>query len=216
MKLPLVISLIFALMLFSTSSSSLAQTTNSPPVLENIPNQNEDEGDNPTIKFFATDADPLDKLTFSSSPLPRFASLVNNGDRTASLVLSLSYSDAGIYPITITVTDNGLPQGSDSQTFTLEILDDGDPPEIDVLIENTIEEIIDMVEEGTLNYGQGNSLIVKLENAAKKITSSQNSAGQNILNTFINQVQTFVKTGKISDAEGQSLIDDIQIIIDNL
>ena len=100
--------------------------SNSAPVLLPIGDQKEDEDDTSEIYFTATDPDPDDILTFTSSPLPRFAVLIDNGDRTARLFMATSLSDAGSYQITITVTDNGSPNLSDSETFDLVITDDGD------------------------------------------------------------------------------------------
>jgi len=101
--------------------------SNSAPVLLPIGDQKEDEDDTSELYFTATDPDSGDTLTFTSSPLPRFAVLIDNGDRTARLVMATSFNDAGSYQITITVTDNGTPNLSDSETFFLEVLDDGDP-----------------------------------------------------------------------------------------
>jgi len=107
---------------------SEAGAGNSKPVLLPIGDQKEDEGDTSEIYFSATDDDDI--LTFTSSTLPRFAVLVDNGDGTGKLALATSLSDAGTYQITITVTDNGSPNQSDSETFDLVINDEGDEPEV--------------------------------------------------------------------------------------
>jgi len=110
--------------------------SNSAPDLLPISDQKEDENDTSAVYFTATDPDPDDILTFTSSSLPRFAVLIDNGDRTARLAIATSFSDAGSYQITITVTDNGTPNLSDSETFTLTIQNDiGGVPAI---IDNTI------------------------------------------------------------------------------
>jgi len=108
---------------------SEAGASNSKPVLMPIGDQKEDENDTSEIYFSATDDDD-DILTFTSSVLPRFAVLMDNGDGTAKLALTTSLNDAGTYQITITVTDNGSPNQSDSETFDLVINDDGDEPEV--------------------------------------------------------------------------------------
>jgi len=107
---------------------SEAGASNTKPVLMPIGDQKEDEGDTSEVHFSATDDDDI--LTFTSSTLPRFAVLIDNGDGTAKLVLATSLNDAGTYQITITVTDNGSPNQSDSETFDLVINDDGDEPEV--------------------------------------------------------------------------------------
>jgi len=100
------------------------------PVLLPIGDQKEDEGDTSQIHFSATDLDSDDILTFTSSTLPLFAVLIDHGDGTARLEMATSLNNAGTYQITITVTDNGSPNLSDSETFDLVINDDGDEPEV--------------------------------------------------------------------------------------
>src|SRR3990172_5925582 len=184
----LLASLIFSIIMLFPFSSSLAATTNSPPVLEPIGNLDEDEDDSQILMLFATDPDEGDILKFSSSQLPRFLTLVDNGDRTAELRMETSLNDQGTYPITITVTDNGSPQLSDSETFTLTILNDGDPPSTDEAIQKTINDINTLVSDGKFNVGQATSLLEKIDAAAKKIESRQSSAADKILRAFINQV----------------------------
>ena len=209
----LLASLILSSIMVYPFSSSLAATTNSPPVLEPIGNLDEDEDDSQILMLFATDPDEVDILKFSSSPLPRFLTLVDNGERSAELRMETSLNDQGTYSITITVTDNGSPQLSDSETFTLTILNDGDPPSPDESIQKTIDDINTMVLDGKFSEGQATSLVEKLEAAAKKIESLQSSAADKILRAFINQVDAFVKSGQLTYDEGQMLIDDIQIIL---
>jgi hypothetical protein len=73
--------------------------------------------------------------------------------------------------------------------------------------EDLIEQIDDLVAGGSLNSGQGNALEAKLEAALQKIEDGQTSAAVNELNAFIKQVQSYVKAGTLSAAEGDALID---------
>lgn len=75
-------------------------------------------------------------------------------------------------------------------------------------IKDLIEEIYLLIEEGILNKGQGNSLIVKLDNVLKKLDQGKTKAACNNLNAFINHVQGFVRGGRLSAAQGQALIDE--------
>jgi len=91
-----------------------------------------------------------------------------------------------------------------------------------------IEEIITMVEglvdAGKLTQGEGNALIAKLSAAQKKLSENDNIISKvgiskknqpegntkavcNILQAFINQVRALIKSGRLSAAEGQKLID---------
>ena len=71
-----------------------------------------------TVLLTATDADALDVLTFTAdAQLPAFASLTDNGDRTATLTLTPAGGDAGVYSgVTISVSDGQL---TDEEIITL-------------------------------------------------------------------------------------------------
>jgi len=70
--------------------------------------------------------------------------------KKAVLIFETSCSDAGMYEITITVTDDGTPNLSDEETFTLEIVEDCNAEPIEVVeepIDEVIEEPVDEVIE---------------------------------------------------------------------
>ncbi len=190
---------------------SEAGASNTKPVLMPIGDQKEDEGDTSEIFFSATDDDD-DILTFTSSPLPRFAVLVDNGDGTGKLVLATSFDDDGAYQITITVTDNGSPNQSDFETFELVITDDGDPTGPEESIADTVDQIITMVEEGKLNEGQAVSLIQKLDSAIKKLEDGKDNSAYNMLQSCINHIEAFIKSGVLTFEDGQPLIDSARAV----
>ncbi len=194
---------------------SEAGAGNTKPVLLPIGDQKEDEGDTSEVHFSATDDDD-DILTFTSSTLPRFAVLMDNGDRTAKLVLATSLNDAGTYQITITVTDNGSPNLWDSETFDLVINDDGDPDSPELMIEDAIAQVILMIDEDKLNEGQAISLIQKLESAIKKLEDGKDNSAYNMLKSFINHIEAFIKSGVLTYEEGQPLIDSARAVQDTL
>jgi len=189
---------------------------NTAPVLQSIGDQKEDEDDTSQIKFSATDHEEDDILTFTSSTLPRFAVLMDNGDGNARLELSTSFDDEGTYEITITVTDNGSPNLSDSETFDLVINDDGDPTGPEESIQDTVTQVIEMVEDGKLNEGQGVSLIQKLDSAIKKLADGKDNSAYNMLQSFINHMEAFMKSGVLTYEEGQPLIDSARAVQDTL
>jgi len=194
---------------------SEAGAGNTKPVLMPIGDQKEDEGDTSEIFFSATDDDG-DILTFTSSPLPRFAVLEDNGDGTGKLVLQTALSDAGTYQITITVTDNGSPNQSDFETFELVITDDGDPTAPEESIADTVDQIITMVEEGKLNEGQAISLIQKLDSAIKKLEDGKDNSAYRMLQAFINHIEAFIKSGVLTYEDGQPLIESARAVQDTL
>ena len=118
--------------------------------------------------------------------------------------------------------------GSESETSQMKATQISSSVEIIYLI-SLIEEIESLLEEGLLNKGQANALIVKVENAIKSINKSntseksirkstsvneaatpgtnENSNGAiGPLNAFINQVNAFIISGSLPPEEGQSLI----------
>ncbi len=210
------VSLIFSILLAMPLSSAFAgiDPPNSPPVLGELTDKTEDEDDSITISFSATDPDGSDILSFSESGLPSFAELVDHGDRTADIMIETDEDSSGSYTITITVTDNGSPNLSDSNTFTLTILNDIDG-EL-ALIVQTIDIVEDLGDEGTLSNGQATSLVKILENSVKKLEADKVSTAISMLEAFINKVNALFISGNIDGELRDILIDDIQAIIDTL
>ena len=189
---------------------------NTAPELQPIGDQREDENGTSQIEFSATDREEDDILTFTSSTLPGFAVLIDNDDRTARLVISTSFDDAGTYQIIITVTDNGSPNLSDSETFNLVITDDGDPTGEEESIQDTVTLVIEMIEDGKLNEGQAVSLIQKLDSAIKKLEDGKDNSAYNMLQSFINHMEAFIKSGALTYKEAQPLIDAARAVQDTL
>lgn len=85
---------------------------------------------------------------------------------------------------------------------------------------STIEELEDavtgLVDDGTLNRGQGRALTAKLAAAKKKRDRGQNRPAANILGAFINQVEAFQRAGILSEEEAGPLIEGAEAIIDEL
>jgi len=187
---------------------------NSPPVLGELTDKTEDEDDSITISFSATDPNESDMLSFSESGLPSFAELVDNGDRTADIIIETGADSSGSYTITVTVTDNGTPQLSDSDTFTLTVLNDIDG-ELKLIVD-TIDFVEDLGEDGTLTNGQATSLVKILENSVKKLDSDQVSTAISMLEAFINKVNALFISGNIESDLRDYLIDEIQEIMDTL
>ena len=79
-----------------------------------------------------------------------------------------------------------------------------------------IDEVRDLVSRGLLSRGQGNSFIAKLKAALKQLNRDNVKAAVNQLQAFINHVNAYVRSGRLTDDEGQSLIDAVQAIIDAL
>ena len=94
---------------------------NTAPVLGSIGAQSLTEGDNLVVNITATDADPGDTLSYSTTGLPAYAGFVDNGDGTAVLTLSPSIGDAASVSMTVTVTDDAIAAATDSETFSIDV-----------------------------------------------------------------------------------------------
>jgi hypothetical protein len=76
-----------------------------------------------------------------------------------------------------------------------------------------IEEIEALVEAGSLNQGQGNALIVKLEQAIKHLDNGRANTALNVLNAFGNEVRAFIRSRVLSPEEGRVLLDALEAIV---
>ena len=85
-----------------------------------------------------------------------------------------------------------------------------------------MEDVEKLVDAGTINDGQANALLAKLENAIQKIESDKINAAIGSLNAFIKQIKAFMNSGVIppEDSEayevGKQLIRDVESIIEKL
>jgi sugar lactone lactonase YvrE len=83
-------------------------------------------------------------------------------------------------------------------------------------IESLINEIEGLIEDGALNGGQGNALIVKLEAALQKLLEDKTKTAINQLGAFRNQVEALIQSGELTPGEGQPLLDAVDGLIEAL
>lgn len=86
---------------------------NQAPVLNPIANQENNEGETVSLQLVASDPDGHN-LTFSQIGLP----LGLNLDPNSGLISGILSASPAIYDVTISVTDDGIPNSSTSQNFT--------------------------------------------------------------------------------------------------
>jgi len=81
---------------------------------------------------------------------------------------------------------------------------------LELTTEQQVNELIDLVQtlvdDGTLNDGQGNALTSKLENVLAKLADGNKNAAANQLGAFINQVEDFIDEGVLTFEQGNPLI----------
>lgn len=73
-----------------------------------------------------------------------------------------------------------------------------------------------MIDDGTLNKGQGNSLTSKFENAIDNIDRGNLNASRNQLNAAINQVNAFISSGILTSNEGDRMIEKIELAVEKI
>ena len=82
--------------------------------------------------------------------------------------------------------------------------------------QDVIGQIETLLADALLNEGQGKSLTRKLKSAIRKLDQEQEKVAVNILNAFINQVNSLINAGVLSAADGDPLISAVQNIVDSL
>jgi hypothetical protein len=82
-----------------------------------------------------------------------------------------------------------------------------------VRIGHLVEDVQALLSAGSLNGGQGNSLITKLESAIKALNRGNPEAAVNKLVAFVNEVFALVRGGVLTSEEGMPLIDTAKDII---
>jgi TolB protein len=113
--------------------------------------------------------------------------------------LSKIYGSAGTFHVIVRVTDNAGDTGENSATVTVLAPAGG--------LANLADEVHALVLSGTLNAGQGNSLVRKLEAAEASLARGQAHVAIRQLEAFIAQVGGFVSGGQLTASEGAALTD---------
>jgi len=80
------------------------------------------------------------------------------------------------------------------------------------------DEINDLIESGEfdINSGQAENLLYRLQHAAEKSDDNKIKPAINMLESFINKINSYINTGAISQANGDALIAGVQSIINYL
>jgi hypothetical protein len=80
------------------------------------------------------------------------------------------------------------------------------------LITPLIAKVEALVGAGTLRQNQGAALINKLNEVRAKLNADQTNAACNQLGAFIKQVNAIINNSSLTQAQGQSLIADANVI----
>jgi PKD repeat protein len=105
-----------------------------------------------------------------------------------------SYDAAGTYTVTFTATDDDNGAGQATATVTVQTA------------QQALTSIAGYVQNlKSLNNGQKNSLIAKLDASSASIGRGNSTAATNQLNAFLNELQADLSTGKISSDDMTAL-----------
>jgi hypothetical protein len=91
-----------------------------------------------------------------------------------------------------------------------------EPPTPDEQFAVLNSDVAALIDAGSLNAGQGNSLTRKLDAAQKKYDKGQIQTAVDILADFIGQIEDLAAEGVLAQAEAQPLIEGAQALIDDL
>jgi hypothetical protein len=93
---------------------------NIPPQLSAIGDQSTFERIPLNVPLSSSDSDG-NALTLSTTGLPAFCSLNDNGDGSGSIDCTPVVGDSGVYPITVSATDDGMPNRVSAEVLTITI-----------------------------------------------------------------------------------------------
>jgi hypothetical protein len=163
------------------------------------------EGDSLSFGVSATDPDN-DTVTLSDTNLPSGATF-NPLNGIFSWTPSLS--DAGVYTVTVTATDNGTPTESASTEVVITVGDNPTPTE---QAEDLIETVI------TIDIPQNveNSYLANLQKVGQFILEGKITAALNQLNAFLNKVQQDYNQNILTQEEYESLTEAAENLVDDL
>jgi len=142
-----------------------------------------------------TDAGVLDSHTVTWNFGDGSTATANYGPGgSASLSTGHAYASAGNYTVTLTVTDDDGGVGTASTKVAV------------LSTAQALNAIAGYVQNlPSLNAGQKNSLTVKLNAAAASASRGDMKTSNNQVNAFLNELQAYVNTGKVSALDAANL-----------
>lgn len=132
----------------------------------------------------------------------------STSNQSAAIVESHVYSAPGMFTVGVCVTDKDGGVGCDSTMITVLTPEEA--------LENLGDDIDDLETMAVLTTGQANALTQKTAAATNKLDMGNKVAALSQLMAFINHVNALVTGGVLTPSEGQTLIDQVNLIIDSI
>jgi len=199
-------------------SLQIAQTPANLPPIANDDDITTPEGTPVIIPVLDNDADPeKNPLTIIDTTDP------TNGQVTfdsQSVTYTPNPGFFGIDSFDYTISDSDSTvstegSGTDTAEVTVTVLESElETPQEQV--QQLIDEIEELINSDIINAGQANSLISKLSITLDSLDENNVNASSGKLGAFINEIEAFIKSKKLTSEVGQPLIDIAQSIIDSL
>jgi hypothetical protein len=79
-----------------------------------------------------------------------------------------------------------------------------------------IDIVSQLLDDGVLNKGNANALTQKLENALAQLDAENSEAVCGMLEAFVNQVEAYVKTGRLPEDVGAQLIEAANSVMEQV
>ncbi len=139
---------------------------NLPPVLSEIGDQVAETGMLLTVQAEASDADiPANQLTYSLGQVSLDAGMTIDAATGAISWTPSAAQDRTAYDVTVSVTDDGQPAGSDAQVFTINV-GDVQAPSIDAIDDMSVNELESVSIEVVASDPNGSTLTYSLDQAS--------------------------------------------------
>ncbi len=124
-----------------------------------------------------------------------------------TFALSHTYSTAGSFTVAVVVNDDDA-SGTRTQTVTV-LTPNAALQDAGALIEQ-------LVIDGKLGKGNANSLQVKLDHAAERITAGNITSATNVLEALLNELDALVRAGRLSEGDAATLRMTVQRVIGSI
>ncbi len=173
---------------------------------------------NITFAYTATDiTSEIASCRFKVQNTATNATIIQN-DTTVTESVSQNFTQSlqnGNYAWQISCKDNSINANegfSETRTLTVAVIQSA-PTTPQAQIQSLIDDVDDLINSNIISNGIGTSLKAKLNAAKKMLDQGKKRPAKNQLNAFINQVNALMKANKLTQQQGQQLINGANAVM---